>query len=197
MILVGAVVVLGFMAFNPKEDINIIPVTDNLKSDDQIITKSDSTKSQLIDENTVTKKEWGISFVKTSEWKIINITNKILLKPGPDQGDGDEITIEYFTGDRITDSDAKFGEITYFYDNTKKEWMRTDTMEGEGISPNTSPINATIAFKTDSGLPVFNGVGRWKTYIIPLSTNTFVKLNILGSGDTQALTELTKTLKII
>lgn len=106
----------------------------------------------------------------------------------------DEINIDYVSGNSITTTDSKFGQITYFYDNNTKMWMKTDDQEGENITPNLTPVKAIPEFYTKNGLPVFRGTGRWLTYVVPLSHTTFLKLNITGSGQTQPLTELVKTI---
>ncbi len=142
--------------------------------------------------NTINKSEWGISFTKPTGWKLAtNTTNNITLQEPV--SDGDRIKIDYTTGDRITDNDAKFGPITYYFDTTSQSWMviKPDEQNG-GTFP---PTVATPEMYTNSGLPVFRGTGRWATYIIPLSHSTFLKLNIGGSGNSKPLKALAETIK--
>lgn len=108
-----------------------------------------------------------------------------LTKVGPSD---DTIIITKHLGQRVEDSDGKFGKIAYYYDEDKKQWMKdVDTDYESGISP------AEPRFYTVSGLPVFSGVGRWATRIIALSTDKFLIINITGSGWTSILDPLTKT----
>ncbi|HYM92917.1 MAG TPA: hypothetical protein VET23_02175 [Chitinophagaceae bacterium] len=151
-----------------------------------------------IDSNLILKRHWGVSFVKSSNWSVTNNTSsKITLTQISGESTGDVITIEYVSGDSITDIDTKFGWITYRYDNNKQAWMQTDNMEGEGIYSHPSPVQANAIAITKDGLQIFHGTGRWVTYIIPLSHTKFLKLNIMGSGESQPLEALVKIIRKI
>lgn len=149
--------------------------------------------------HTITQKDWGIAFTKSAGWEI-NIqplSNKIFLADTTGEGKGDTILIEYIMGDRISDADVKFGDITYYYEKSTGRWLEIDTVSGKGANLNTTPVPARIVAYTADKLPVYPGTKRWLTYIVPLSTNTFLKLNITGSGATAALQELVKTIRKI
>jgi hypothetical protein len=202
------------MAYNSK-DINALPVKDSADLNQALsqmsyILKtlkintpvspvtSNSQTTNTIDENTITKSDWGVSFAKTSDWNITgNAASEVKLTEASGEDAGDTMTIDYVSGQNIMDTDAKFGTITFSYDETKQIWVETDNEEGEGVSPHTTPVAATTTIYTTDNLPVFTGTGRWLTYIIPISHTTFLKLNITGSGSTQALEDLVKTLKKI
>ena len=144
--------------------------------------------------NKVVKTDWGISFIGPTGWEKSFNTNQItLLQEGVSAGDG--ITIDYISGNKITDTDAKFGNVTYYYSDSSQAWIVESPDEQNGGT--LPPTTATPALHTTSGLPVFLGTHRWATYIIPLSHTTFLKLNIGGGGNTQPLTELVKTIQKI
>ncbi len=109
---------------------------------------------------------------------IINFDNV-----GPDGGNSIDVTIQ--AGNKVTTTDNKFGEVSYFYDNSAGGWM---TIGNDGI---TKPASAS--YYTVSGLPVFMGTNRWKTTIVPLSTTKFLVIHITGSGWTAVVDPLTKT----
>lgn len=149
--------------------------------------------------NTITQSDWRIAFTKGSEWQINvqPLSNKIFLADTTGEGKGDTILIEYIMGDRISDTDVKVGDITYYYEKSTERWLEIDTVSGKGPNLNTTPVPARIVAYTADKLSVFPGTKRWLTYIIPLSTNTFLKLNITGSGATAPLQELVKTIRKI
>jgi len=148
--------------------------------------------------NIIKQTGCGVSFSKTSDWSVIsNTSNETALDILPNDHTGfSGIDIKCVLGNSITDTDAKFGNITYFYDTNKKAWMETDNEEGEGITSHSIPVVATPLF-TVNGLPVFRGTGRWLTYIIPISQSSILYLNEgdTEGGSTQSLTNLVKTLK--
>jgi hypothetical protein len=142
--------------------------------------------------NIITKNDWGVSFTKTSDWDIVtNTSSEVSLKQNAGQWVEDIIKINYVSGQSITDTDAKFGNITYYYNGSSNQWMKTTNENGAVTS-----IATTSSYTVD-GFPVFPGTGRWKTYIIPTSHTTFIKLNIGGSGYSQPLTDLVQTIKKI
>lgn len=145
--------------------------------------------------NLVARSDWGISLEKPSGWNIITTTdNQITIKQDLPDGAGDVMTVDYVTGDSITDTDAKFGNITFFYDSTRQTWMKSYLDE----QSNTQLITevATPEMIVD-GLSVFKGTGRWLTYVIPLSHTNFIKINITGSGNLNPLNNLLSTIKTI
>ena len=148
------------------------------------------------DSNLITVKNWGVSFAKSENWVVTGTSDSIItLMQVSGRSAGDLITINYFTRDSITDNDAKFGWVTYFYDNSSQLWMKKYDSE---INPSELIIEkAEVVTKTRDGFPVFSGRSRWKTTIIPLSHKTFLKFNIIGGGETQPLIDMTATLRKI
>ena len=163
-----------------------------------MIAQKYSDRHQIADSNLIVKNDWGVYFTKCSNWRIIsNTSNKITLTQTTGESSGDLISIDYVLSDSITDNDAKFGSITYFYDKKKNAWMETDNMEGENIYAHSTPVLAEdIAILAD-GFPVFKGTYRWKTITISLSHTTFLKCNITGGGLTDALLLITGTIRKI
>lgn len=192
------VIVLAYLQLKPKEVTTPSPsgqttTINNQNGNDYRPNPNTSS----VDSNLVTKSTWGISFIKSPTWNITtNTTDKVVVSQVVQDGnDGNTITLTSISGNSVTDSDAKFGNITYYYDENSKAWMVK--LPDEQYGGSMSPTIAKPAFYTTSGLPVFNGTGRWGTYIIPLSSTTFLKLNISGGGLTQPLIDLTKTVKKI
>ncbi len=143
----------------------------------------------------IIRKDWGVSFQKTNEWEVATNTamGGIVLTQKSGEGQGDRITISHIASSTITDNDAKFGPATYFYDKTNNSWMRaTYSSELDGQVPTAKAV--PVSYTLDK-LPIFRGTSRWATYIIPLSNNSILKLNITGSGSKTALDELIKTIK--
>jgi hypothetical protein len=148
--------------------------------------------------DTVQRNDWGLVFAKGSDWNVIeNGADRIVLEGTSDQSNGDKITASYVPSNSITDVDAKFGNVTYFYDSAKQQWMAEGNgYFGKGFIENvaTSAIVAVPKFYVDMH-PVFIGTGRWETFIIPISETSFLKLNITGSGYAKPLDEIVSTLK--
>ena len=121
------------------------------------------------------------TLVSKGENKDIGIINFDNI--GPDGGNSIDVTVQ--DGNKVTTTDNKFGEVSYFYDTHDGEWM---TIGNDGV---TKP--AKISYYTVSGLPVFMGTNRWKTTIVALSTTKFLVIHITGSGWTAVVDSLTKT----
>ncbi|MFO0743732.1 MAG: hypothetical protein U0469_01625 [Candidatus Paceibacterota bacterium] len=150
--------------------------------------------------NLISKPEWNVSFSKTSDWSITtNNLNKIILTQIKGQWAGDTINISYVSGNSITDSDAKFGGITYSYDKNSNSYMVYAQSEMDGSWATSSISYFSKTYYTNSGNPltVFRGTGRWETLIVPIRGIGFIKFNISGGGYTQSLEDLVKTLNII
>ncbi len=140
--------------------------------------------------------KWNISFYKGTTWNITtNTNNLIVLTQTSGEWKGDIITLEYVSGPSVTSEDSKFGNITYSYDEVKQSFVSTSNISGEHVTTSTGPVPAVIAAYTADNMPAFPGTKRWLTYIVPLSHTSFLKLNITGSGNTDALKELIKTVK--
>ncbi len=106
------------------------------------------------------------------------------------------IDIKCVLGNSITDNDAKYGSITYYYDSSSQKWMVNKPDEQNG---GTLPAVVAVPEFNVNGLPVFRGTGRWLTYIVPISPTSIISLKEGDSegGLTQSLTNLVKTLKRI
>jgi hypothetical protein len=203
ILLVIVIVLLGYIAFKPKDTATVasLPSTQTPTGQTTTINNPNGTDYQPgkttnkpADPNLVTKSDWGVSLTKASGWALTsNTSGKVLLTEVSQPGD--EISVDYVSGTTITDTDSKFGSITYLYDSTKQMWMETDNEEGEGVSPHPTPVQAIAVMYTADGLPVFKGTARWETFIVPLSHTTFLRLNIGGSGYSQPLNDLVKTIK--
>jgi hypothetical protein len=75
--------------------------------------------------SNLVKKQWGISFIKDSKWVINSDTgNQIKLIQNVGGASGDTMTIDFIAGNTVSDSDAKFGSVTYYYDSAKQSWMK-------------------------------------------------------------------------
>lgn len=179
---------------------NITPIGLYQFSEDETAKKINPTSClpEGVDTNEaqIIKKDWKISFIKPSGWMKIDADNKIVLKyVGVQNEIGDTMTIQYVSGDKITDTSGKFGPVTYYFDTSTSKWMRSSPDERTGDA--TEIVVPAVPILTINGLLVFSGTSSWLTYIIPLSHTTFLKLNISGSGNTQPLTDLLRTIKKI
>lgn len=131
---------------------------------------------------------FGFAFYYPQSWKISETDGVITLTNfGPYYDD--RILISRKSGSRAINTDAKFGTVTYYYDNNSQSWqVNQNTDFNSGIR------NATPSFYTISNFPVFSGVSRWKTNIVPISTDKFLIVNITGSGFTGVLDPFTETI---
>jgi hypothetical protein len=152
--------------------------------------------SATISSNLIKQTDCGVSFSKTSEWSVVsNTSNEIKLDIPDDTHTGFAgIDIKCVLGNSITDTDAKFGNITYYYDSSSQKWMVSKPNERDG---GTLPAVVATPEFTVNGLSVFRGTGRWLTYIIPTSSSSILSLREgdTEGGLTQSLTNLVKTLK--
>ncbi len=156
----------------------------------------ENTNQEIVDKNIIVKHQWGVQFLKTDQWDISeNSDEKITLKRFYKGDLSDTLTIDYFEGEQISDSDAKFGNITYYYDLNLDQWMSVGNT-GVGDDASVYTTSAKIISYTKDNFPIFNGVGRWRTFIIPLDHSHFMKIKITGSGDVKPLLALIKTIEI-
>ena len=187
----------SFAALKDQKNYSIFIETPGIDAQKQLYLNDYSDNSftikSAVDTNIITKKDWGVVFNKTADWEVSTNTNDRVwlqqLIP-----DGDTMIIDYITGNSITDTDAKFADITYYYDSNSQKWMVNKPNERDG---GTLPAVEAITVLTANDLLVFPGTGRWQTAIIPLSHTTFLKINIKGGGFTQPLDDLIKTIKKI
>lgn len=135
------------------------------------------------------------SFYYPDTWKVLALSDTVIISnfgPFKNEDHPDTLVIKQVDGKKITDSDAKFGTISYYYDDNSRQWMKVSDGEGgesydaQGnpyyVEGSTAPQPAKPVFKTISGLPVFSGTGRWGTVIIPLTHERFLLLNMDGTG---------------
>ncbi len=159
--------------------------------------KAKETQEAIADGTLIFKKEWGVSFAKNAKYVVAeNSSARVLLNEPIEE---ERISIEYVTGDRVATQDAKFGPTTIWYDEQTEKWMRqSESLINGAFHDAAGPLPSAPAepnFYTADNLPVFQVTGRWLTYIVPLSHTTFLKMNITGSGVTQPLEVLAKSLK--
>jgi len=161
--------------------------------------------AQVVVTNTGNESAFSIgsyyTFPVVPSWKISykDGDRALLIKSSGDYV-GDKIDVSFKPGYWITDSDSKFGDVTYYYDAFAKKWVKSKGLVGKtgmGINPEM----ATPAFYVLDNTPVFVGTGRWLTYIIPVSPSRaagsagFIKMQITGSGSTQDLEDLIKAIQ--
>ncbi len=191
------------------------PITISLSAFDYssqaVMNKILSTFKFTIDAgNQIRKDNWGITFMKGSDWKVVNNSDtRVDLEKISGNWQGDKIDITYVAdgGSYISVLDNRFGSVSYEYDTVIHEWMETST-EMTGASSLASAIPITDVMHSDSVFP-FAGRGHWLPYVIPLRSkvtatsrgtgyklnHSYLKLNITGSGDTQALKDLVETIE--
>ncbi|MDB5254907.1 MAG: hypothetical protein JWL92_283 [Candidatus Nomurabacteria bacterium] len=188
VLLVIIIAVGAYFIFKPKA---VVPIDTGIST---VPTGSSTTTVPAGD--PVVKTPWGVSFYKGTTWNITTTTNsEVILTQTTGEWKGDTITIDYVPATSVTSEDAKFGNISYSYDESKQGFISTSNISGEKSTTATGPVPAIVVAHTADNLPVFPGTKRWLTYIVPLSHTTFLKLNITGSGNTDALKELIKTVK--
>ncbi|MEK7646158.1 MAG: hypothetical protein AAB381_00490 [Patescibacteria group bacterium] len=137
------------------------------------------------------KDDWGISFQIPTGWTMTNnIDSQVVLTQS---SSGDRITLDYTKSYSYTDIDAKFGSITYAFNDVSGKWMQ---IGGDERSQSQTASEAHPLFMISDIVPVFTGVSRWRTYIIAMPDNVFLKVNITGSGQIQPLDEFIKTITI-
>lgn len=173
--------------------------TNTEKLFDKVINSLSYSPISDSDVNTIIKNNWGVSFTKSSDWNVTSNTSEQLnLEQVSGEWTGDKIDISYISGTNITTTDAKFGSVTYYYDENSQRWMKIGQSEKTGDTQSPVPAIAYNEYpQTVDGLPVFVGTNRWLTLIVPLSHKTFLKLHITGSGQTQPLKDLLRTIKKI
>ena len=177
-------------------EVNYIPDCSTASDySDNSFTVSAKKATSTSDGNLIKLTGCGVSFSKTSNWNVIsNTSNETKLDILPNDYTGfSGIDIKCVLGNSITDTDAKFGNITYFYDSNTQKWMVNAPDEQNG---GTLPAVAATPLFTVNGWPVFHGTGRWLTYIIPISQSSILYFNEgdTEGGSTQSLKNLVNTL---
>lgn len=153
-----------------------------------------TTPITTADRKTYTDSSFGFSFTYPTTWTlgsqvIGNYGDTLVLK----QPNGDSISVAKVSGSQVKDVDAKFGDVTYYFDTGRNSWManwNTDSIDGPMVGLKT----ATSTYYTDSGLPVFNGLTRWGTAIVPLSHDKFLVITVTGGGDSSTLAPFVKSI---
>jgi len=163
-----------------------------------VIFNTANTSNSTTDINLIKQTACGVSLSKTSNWSVVSNTSnetKLDIIPNPYTGFSG-IDIKCVLGNTITDTDNKFGKITYFYDSSSQKWM-VNSPDEQGIGMQTLPAVVAIPESTVSGFPVFRGTKRWLSYIIPISQSSILYLSEgdTEGGSTQSLTNLVNTLK--
>ena len=180
-----------FISTDLPDSTNISDISDNLFTINSLV--KDISKA---DDNLIKQTGCGVSFSKTSDWSVIsNTSNETKLDILPNEHTGfSGIDIKCVLGNSITDTDAKFGNITYYYESSSQKWMVNAPNERDG---GTLPAVVATPEFTVNGFQVFKGTGRWLTYIIPISPSSILSLKEgdTEGGYTQTLTNLVKTIK--
>ncbi len=165
----------------PRRSASLVNVADHIFN-----SLTSDIAAEPYPQTVIAKPEWGISFTKPKGWNMVeSADNEIVLYKMYGEEGGDAITIKYRPHfEDLTNTDAKFGYVTYFWGIEEKQWMMSESSEYD-FNTITSPA-ITEEFTLD-GLPIFPGKGRWMTKIIPFDQHTFLELNITGSGYTDPL----------
>lgn len=153
-----------------------------------------TTPTPVVQKGEVIKTNLGISFTLPSEWQVVSNTDKeITLKQVGGKWIDDTIDITTRTGPSVTTKDAKFGDVTYYFDQAKNAWLYNGQSEKTGgvFTGAPAPISMRIGEN-----PVFAGTTRWLTYILPLTHTNFLIFHITGSGNREPLNELMKSVTI-
>lgn len=102
--------------------------------------------------------------------------------------DTNTITIKEVSGSRVTDSNGKFGSVSYYYGGAS-QWMRIGTHERDGSPTTAMPVAQYPT--TLSGLPIFSGAilshgfGQY-VYIVALSPTKFL---VITGGEPSDLSQ--------
>ncbi len=166
---------------------SIMIQSDTALAPEKIATPTDNGPLPFV----VKKPSWGISFPLLNGWNVTNdVDSQVILTQ---VSTGDRIILDYTVSNSYTDISAKFGQITYTFNDVSKKWIVIENTYTDGgqNSREAKPVSMI-----QNIIPIFIGVSRWKTYIIALSNNQFLKVNITGSGQTVPLDEFIKTIII-
>jgi hypothetical protein len=156
----------------------------------------DETGMRINADKTATfKSSFGYSFTYPKGWMVSEKGNKVLVQDNDPEHKADPVTITQVTGSSVTTQSGKFGLVTYWYDTDSKQWMSSGLLNGTG-GYSVKPGAVTPIFMTTSGLPVLKGSSSWKTDIVPLGTNKFLIIDSPGSGRTEILDPLVKTVSL-
>jgi len=201
-LLVIIIIVLAFVAFKPKEEpVPVLPndqttTVNNANGKDYQPNSTIPSSTSSVNRNLISIEDCGVSLSKTSDWSVISSkSNETILDIlSADQTGGNGIQIKCVLDSTITDTDAKFGNITYYYDSSTQKWMVQSPNEQSG---GTYPPTIATPLFTVNGFSVFRGTRRWLSYIVPISPSSILYLNEgdTEGGLTQSLTNLVKTLK--
>lgn len=143
------------------------------------------SRTQSLSEQA-TSVELGISYVKDPYWKQTIKGDTITLRSVGPTGK-DVITMTKFSGTSVTTEDSVNGNVTYFYDNSGKTWMRIDYAKQLSSEETIKPQAFTPIHFTRYNKPIFDGTSRSQTLIIAFSVNDFLIVNISGTGYTSIL----------
>lgn len=139
----------------------------------------------------LTKESWdGFSFSVPEGWSIASNTNGEIVLVSRNEGGittGDRMTVKYIAGPRFESNDAKMGPF-----NIEKQeggYITERASRDGGLSRATYDSQELRDFERIDGRIVFESPKRWATYVIAIQSG-FIEMNIIGSGDTEALDEL-------
>lgn len=185
MLLVLAVIVLGYLQFKPKPI--IIPTVSETETSlsepvQTTITQNPATQPNqtvVAGMQKYTDESFGFSFWYPSglsvtkstigKWNDINIKDATVIA-NIDVGNGVNIKQVRSTTRTITNTTQDFGKVTYYFNKDTHLWMTSS-------DKNPTLVAANINDNTMGGLHLFPGVASSTTVIIPLSANDFVVIN--------------------
>lgn len=143
---------------------------------------------------TFVSKSLGISFeYNPSDWNVESDANETVVLKGLGEYKDDLIDIKKRTVP-FTIDDVKFGPTSFSYDEGAGVWM-IDPPESGVDGSNTRAKEAVAVMTTQSGIPVYPSTGRWKTYVLPIADQTMISVHITGSGITEPLDPITRSIK--
>jgi hypothetical protein len=194
-ILIVFFIILGvsILIKNKSEKSDIISKTGS-NSEVKNTTEKSNVVSKPVPPNVYYDKELGVSFVIPKGWVMGKgyyggLESSLVLD---EPSTGDKIDIYQIYASKYTDSDSKLGSLTYFFDKNIGSWMLKE--HWSDLEGKTIPTAKAVPVLFNKDLPIFIGVKRWKTYIVPVSSSSIITFNITGSGNTEALDELISTI---
>lgn len=206
----GAVGIFGLIIILIVLAVGYIVYKGNLQNSQTNNQAATSTSSSTNPVSTkpflISKTSWGASFMYEQGWVVQpeGTEDKVILKKVGGENDGDTMDINFVRASTVTNTDAKFGTITYTYDAQNRIWLVSGEADilyinvpAEDRDKPVEPHAATAFRTTKSGLPIYPGVMRWKTEIIPIAPDRIIVAHVTGSGYTKDLETLVDTITLI
>lgn len=122
----------------------------------------------------------GFAFKKIDDWvvKIDTVDELELLLDN-----GDSVTATFFETDTYEGDDPDFGAFKLSYSDDRNCWIVTQSVSKDNsISTGCKSPDMLV-----HNIPTFIAPKRWKTYVLALGGDSFIELNIAGSGDVKPL----------